>query len=103
MNSDHLAKGIAFGLVAVKAVLSWELMSDAHWTLYLLWVPLFWILYKGLMPIADAVTGKSYIKSMHNHREVKIYRNQPIQYCVELGFSLFLIMAVLYMMFWFIP
>jgi len=40
---------------------------------------------------------------MHNHREVKIYRNQPIQYCVELGFSVVLIMVVLYMMFWLIP
>ena len=103
MNSDHLAKGIALGLVAVKAVLSWEQMSDAHWTLYLLWVPLFWILYQGLIPILDAFTGKPYIKSMHNHREVKIYRNQPIQYCVELGFSAVLLVAVLSMMFWLIP
>ena len=103
MNSDHLSKGIAFGLVAAKAVLSWTQISDAHWALALLWVPLFWILYQGLIPIVDAVTGKRYIKSMHNHREVKIYRNQPIQYCVELGFSVVLIMVVLYMMFWLIP
>ena len=103
MNSDHLAKGIAFGVVAVKVVLSWEQMSDAHWAFYLLWVPLFWILYQGLIPILDAFTGKPYIKSMHNHREVKIYRNQPIQYCVEIGFSAVLIVAVLSMMFWLIP
>ena len=103
MNSDHLAKGIAFGLVAVKAVLSWEQMLDAHWALYLLWVPLFWILYQGLIPILDAFTGKPYIKSMHNHREVKIYRNQPIQFFVELGFSAVLIVAVLSMVFWLIP
>ena len=103
MNSDHLAKVIAFGLVAVKAVLSWELISNAHWALALLWVPLFWILYQGFIPIVDAVTGKPYIKSMDHHREVKIYRNQRIRYCVELGFSVLLIIGVLYMMFWLIP
>ena len=55
------------------------------------------------MPILDVFTGKPYIKSMHNHREVKIYRNHSIQFFVELGFSAVLIVAVLSMMFWLIP
>ena len=103
MNSDLLSKGLAFALVAAKAVLSWTQILDGHWALALLWIPLFWILYQGLIPIVDAVTGKPYIKSMDHHREVRIYRNQPIRYCVELGFSVLLIIGVLYMMFRLIP
>ena len=103
MNSDNLAKIVALAFVATKLVLSWEQMSDVHWALYLLWVPVFWMLYQFLITIIDAVTGKPYIKTMHHYREVKIYRNQPIEYCINLGFALSPTITILYMMFWIIP
>ena len=103
MNSDNLAKAVALALVVIKLVLSFDKMSGAHWAFYLLWVLLFWGLFQGLRPVADVVTGKSYIRDWWNGGDYKIPASKPFQYYIALLFSLFTVIAILYMMFRFIP
>ena len=103
MNSDNLAKAAALALVVIKLVLSWDKMSGAHWAFYLLWALLFWGLFQGLRPVADVVTGKSYIRGWWYGIDYKTPKSKPFEYCIELLFSVISVIVGLYMMFRFIP
>lgn len=103
MNSDNLAKAVALALVAIKLVLSLDKMSGAHWAFYILWIFMFWGLFQGLRPVADFVTGKSYIRDWWNGGEYKIPKSKPFQYCIALLISFIPVIGILYMIFKFIP
>ena len=103
MNSDNLAKTVALALVVIKLVLSLDKMSGAHWVFYLLWALLFWGLFQSLRPVADVVTGKSYIRGWWYGIDYKTPKSKPFEYCVELVFSFIPVIVGLYMMFRFIP
>ena len=103
MNSDNLAKAVAFTLVVIKLVLSLDIVLSAHRAFYLFWVLMFWGLFQGLRPVADVVTGKSYIRDWWNGGDYKIPASKPFQYYIALLFSLFTVIAILYMTFRFIP
>ena len=103
MNSDNLAKAVALALVVIKLVLSFDKISGAHWAFYLLWLLLFWGLFQGLRPVSAVVTGKSYIRDWRNGGDYKIPISKPFKYYIALLFSLFTVIAILYMTFRFIP
>ena len=103
MNSDNLAKAVALALVVIKLVLSLDKMSGAHWAFYLLWGLLFWGLFQCLRPVADVVTGKSYIRGWWYGRDYKTPKSKPFEYCIELVFSVIPVILCLYMMFKLIP
>lgn len=61
MNSDKVAIALTLGIAAVELVilLSKGIDIGSDWLFYLLYAILCYVLFQGLRPIADVITGKA--------------------------------------------
>ena len=102
LNSDKFAIVATLAIAALRVAML--LGQDAvdigrDWLFYLLYVFLCYGLFQGLRPIADAVTGKDYIRSWSTYGMEKIFKNRPLKYTIDLSFAIVGLGLLLYMMF----